>query len=445
MIRIRRTAVALGAACTIALGAAVAVPATGPGAPVAAATGLGDLPDAPERANGSGVVSSEEPIELVAGNDAWRADATRYKYTSTDSRGRASVDSALYIEPRTPWHGDGPRPLILVAPGTQGVGPHCDPTLSSEVGLAIPSVNPPDLVTGYELIPVAAHLNNGAAVVIIDHHRNEDTGHQEYVDNISSGQSLLDAGVAARELGADPEAPVGIHGYSQGGGTAGWAAEHHERYAEELNVVASAVGAPPSDLNSVLDAVDGGILVGVLAYAFNMVLDKDPELRREIYEEVLNDKGREFVDANANLCVAGTALHSGLTDTRDLIEDGRSLKEVLGDYPQVQAELERQRLGKSKPTSPVFLYGGTNDDVIPVGQVRELRDEWAGKGADVTYVEDATPALQGKLGVNHLAPMLVQMPPAIDFIWSRITGTGNAGLPGSSESAGSGSAGSAAE
>ena len=50
--------------------------------------------------------------------------------------------------------------------------------------------------TASALILAAEHLSRGAAGVIIDHHRNPDAGSQEYVDNISSGQSLLDAAIA---------------------------------------------------------------------------------------------------------------------------------------------------------------------------------------------------------------------------------------------------------
>ncbi|PMC62174.1 hypothetical protein CJ204_06900 [Corynebacterium xerosis] len=157
--------------------------------------------------------------------------------------------------------------------------------------------------TASALILAAEHLSRGAAGVIIDHHRNPDTGSQEYVDNISSGQSLLDAAIAARGLGVDPAAPVGLHGYSQGGGTSGWVAENAHVYARDLN-----------------------------------------------------DGGRRWLDASDGLCIGGSIIDSGFRSTKDFTASGGSLKEVIFErYPFILDELERQELGKRTPTHPTML------------------------------------------------------------------------------------------
>lgn len=418
MIRLRRTVLTLGTSAALVLAAA-------PGA-----SALGPYPQNPARSGEAGVVSTSEPMELVGGNGAWRANATKFTYSSTDSMGRASIDRATFIEPRAPWTSPGPRPLVAIAPGTQGPGEHCDPSNTAATGITA-TMTPPDAGFGYELLPAAEHLSRGAAVVVIDHHRNPDTGSQEYVDNISSGQSLLDAAIAARGLGVDAAAPVGLHGYSQGGGTSGWAAENAHLYAPDLNVVASTVGAPPSDLLEVLDTIDGSILTAAVAYAINGVLSKDPELRAKVYEEELNDAGRAWLDASDGLCIGGSIIDSGFRTTRDFTADGSSLKEVLdARYPEVLVELERQKLGKSVPDHPTMLYAGVSDDIIPVNQIRELNAEWSAKGADLIYVEDTTPAIPGRLAVNHIAPMLSQLIPAIDFMWSHLAPEASTPIPG---------------
>ena len=300
------------------------------------------------------------------------------------------------------------------------MGEHCDPSNAPVEGVAFIPGTPPDASIAYESIFMVEHVKRGATVVMIDHHRSLDTGAQEYVDNIASGQSMLDAGVALRELGTDPAAPTAIYGYSQGGSAAGWAAEHASRYAPELNVVASAAGAPPSDLNAVLDSVDGGLLMGVLGYAAVGLLSKDTALRDEIYDTVLNDRGREWFDMAGRTCVVGTALDSAFTDTSDLTVDGSSLKEVLGRYPQILAEMERQKLGKGAPTAPTMLYGSIGDDVIPIGQIRELRDAWEAKGAPITYVEDQTPMIPGQLAIGHGPALLANAVGVVDFLWAHL-------------------------
>jgi hypothetical protein len=66
----------------------------------------------------------------------------------------------------------------------------------------------------------------------------------------SQGSALLDAVRAARGLpaaGLSTNSPVGLYGYSQGGGASGWAAQIQPDYAPELSrsgVVAG--GTPPT-------------------------------------------------------------------------------------------------------------------------------------------------------------------------------------------------------
>ncbi|WP_295628444.1 lipase family protein [uncultured Corynebacterium sp.] len=422
MIRFRRILVAVGTSTALVLAAAPAAHAVGP------------FEQNPTRSGDAGVVSASENIELVGGNGTWMADAKRFTYHSTDSMGRASVDRATYIEPRMPWTGDGPRPLVAIAPGTQGAGEKCDPSNTVTQGIAV-DFTPLDLGISYELLPAAEHLSRGAAIVLIDHHRNPDTGSQEYVDNISSGQSLLDAAVAARDFGVDPATPVGLYGYSQGGGASGWAAENAHVYAPELNIVASAVGAPPSTLVEVLDSIDGSILTAAAAYAINGVLSKDPELREEVYETELNDAGRRWLDSSDQLCVVGSVIDSGYRSTSKYTADGSTLGEIIADrYPHVLVELERQQLGKKAPGHDVFLWGGVNDDIIPIEQIRAVNAAWSGQGAEVTYVEDPTVRIPGRAAINHIVPMLSQFVAAADFLWARMA-PGYAstipGLPGS--------------
>lgn len=418
MTRFRRTVIALGTATALVLAAAPSAHALGP------------FPQNPARTADAGVVATSSGMELVGGNGAWKADATRFTYNSTDSMGRPSIDGAMFIAPRTPWTGPGPRPLVAIAPGTQGPGAHCDPSTSATSGISFTS-NPPDAAIGYELLPAAEHLARGAAVVVIDHHRNPDSGAQEYVDNISSGQSLLDAALAARGLGVDPAAPVGLHGYSQGGGTSGWAAENAHVYAPDLNVVASTVGAPPSDLLEVLNSIDGSILTAAVAYAINGVLSKDPALRDRVYNGELNDAGRRWLNASEGLCVAGSILDSGFRSTKDFTSSGESLKDVLFNrYPEVLAELDRQKLGKRAPTHPTMLFGGVHDDIIPISQIRDLNASWRAGGGDVTYVEDTTVAIPGKAAANHLIPMVALVVPVSDFLWSHLVPGYQPAIPG---------------
>ncbi|MDO5029024.1 MAG: lipase family protein [Corynebacterium sp.] len=383
---------------------------------VAAASPLNSLPLTPTRTGNAGTLVKSEKAKMMVNDKLWNADAHRIHYNSTDSLGNPSVDTAIVVTPKTEWKGKGPRPVVAIAPGTQGSAEKCDPSISEQTGLEI-QFGPMDVVAPYETIPLVANLKRGATVVMIDHHRNAQ-GNQDYVDNIASAQSLLDAVSASHELGVDKAAPVGIYGYSQGGSAAAAAAERAGVYAPELHVTATSAGGPPSDLANVLDQIDGTSLTAAIALAINSVLDKDPELRR-VLEEEINEKGKNLLDNVGNYCAAGLAFHHAFETTDQYTTSGESLGELIKRYEPVQKELARQRVGNFVPNAPVFLYSGQNDDIIPINQVHKLRDSWLNLGfTELEYYENPTPKLIPKTGLNHVVPMLAELNQATDFLWA---------------------------
>ena len=180
-----------------------------------------------------------------------------------------------------------------------------------------------------------------------------------------------------------------------------------------------------------LDTIDGSILTAAVAYAINGVLSKDPVLRAKIYDQELNDDGRRWLDASDGLCTGGSIIDSGFRSTKDFTASGESLKEVIFErYPFILDELERQELGKRTPTHPTMLYAGVHDDIIPVNQIGKIRDAWTAGGADLKYGEDATMWIPGKTAANHIVPMLSQLIPSIDFMWSHLAPGHQPAIPG---------------
>lgn len=383
---------------------------------VMAASPLNSLPLNPPRSTQAGTLVRSEDARMMVNHELWNVDAKRIHYNSTDSLGNPSVDTAIVVTPKTKWQGSGPRPVVAIAPGTQGGAEKCDPSISEQTGLKV-EFAPVDVIAPYETMPLVANLLRGATVVMIDHHRN-DQGNQDYVDNIASAQSLLDAVSASHELGVAEMAPVGIYGYSQGGSAAAAAAERAGIYAPELNVAATAAGGPPSDLANVLDQIDGTTLTAAITLAINSVLDKDPELRR-VMEQEMNAEGKKLLNTVGSYCAGGLALHHGFETTDQYTTSGESLSELIQRYEPVQKELARQRVGNFVPNAPVLLYSGEHDDIIPINQVRKLRDAWLELGfTDLEYVENLTPPLILKTGLNHVVPLLTGLDRATNYLWA---------------------------
>ncbi|WKV16067.1 lipase family protein [Janibacter limosus] len=87
------------------------------------------------------------------------------------------------------------------------------------------------------------------------------------MDRRARGAAVLDMARAVQDLegsGITDANPVGIMGYSRGGGAA--AAEMAGTYAPDLQLKGSAVGAPPADLAATVENAEGGLLGAAVLY-----------------------------------------------------------------------------------------------------------------------------------------------------------------------------------
>ncbi|MEY9490660.1 hypothetical protein RKD26_006454 [Streptomyces calvus] len=76
----------------------------------------------------------------------------------------------------------------------------------------------------------------------------------------------------------------------------------------------------------------------------------------------------------------------------------------------------------TKPTGPVRLATGVQDDIVPHEQARQLALDWCGRGGDVTYKAIRLPDLGDKLTTNHVAPLLVDQGEAVEWLTDRLAG-----------------------
>ncbi|WP_064440625.1 alpha/beta fold hydrolase [Hoyosella altamirensis] len=380
-------------------------------------------PPSPLAASSPGEIIRTEPspllLEIPSPDGLIPAEATRFMYQSTDTHGAPVAVTGTYLDPAAPWPGPGPRPLISMAPGTQGQGDQCAP--SKLLSQLIHFDYPLDLRGEYELPFMTAMLAQGIAVVMTDYQGLGTPGHHTYVNRKAQGHAVLDAVRAAQRLPGtkiSSGGPVALWGYSQGGGASASAAELHASYAPELDIKGAYVGAPPADLAEVLQVVDGTILTGVIGYAINGFSQAYPEIRPIVDNEV-NEVGRSVLNEVAGQCVAETALRFGFQQTRDYTRSGEPLSVILDRYEEVRAILADQRLGSIAPTVPVLIQSGTADDIVPAHQVRQLAREWCSQDATVELSPNELPPIIPGLAVNHAVPYLAGIGESIEFINAR--------------------------
>ncbi|GAB2908210.1 lipase family protein [Nonomuraea fastidiosa] len=352
---------------------------------------------APARAAAPGDVVSAQPttVYLLPGKllevpvNAWHL-----RYTSTSATGTPNVVSGTLLVPKAGYP-LGRRPIIGYAVGTHGLGDQCAPSVSMSQGREA------------ELALVSLFLLKGYAVAITDYEGLGTPGQHTYMAGISQGHAVLDSIRAATRVpgaGLSDEAPVGIMGYSQGGASAGWAAQLQPSYAPELRLRGVAAGGVPADLGEVARNLDGGPNFG-LAAAAGIGLDAAyPELD---LEADLNDRGRELLADAADDCVndLGKLAGLGFSDISPI---------DLMNQPKWQARLAENRLGGMPPRVPMFLYHGRGDEIIPLSVGSTLRSEYCRAGVNVRWASLPAP--------DHVTGAIEGGPLAIEWLALRILG-----------------------
>ncbi|MBO9534618.1 MAG: triacylglycerol lipase [Solirubrobacteraceae bacterium] len=389
-------------------------------------------------ANGTLIRNQPQPLGasvVIAGVPLWLpGKATKIMYRSTDANGLAVAVTGVYIEPTKSWTGGGPRPLVSFAEGTQGQGDTCAPSRTLQSPLVYDAGQ---LGAGYEVPGIYKFLDRGIAVVVTDYIGlgTPDRIHS-YVDRLDMGHAVLDAArVALKVPGASvtSASPVGIYGYSQGGGAAASAAELQASYAPDVNLKATYSGAPPANLMAVLKSADGTLLTGVLGYAINGLLANNPALK-PVLDANTNDAGKAALAKVAEQCSADSILSFAFQKTSSWTTSGKSAYDVVNSIPAAKAIADKQRIGTIKPSKPVMVLTGTQDDIVAHPQAKQLAVDWCAKGASVYY----QPAIQwlgsGGTGLNHLGPGLLDMDKAQAWLVDRLKGStadiNNCGLVG---------------
>ncbi len=384
------------------------------------------LPPNPLPAGSPGDVLRTEPSPLALSvpgiGGTLPGNATRIMYRSTDSNDQPNAVTGTYIDPAAEWTGPGPRPLVVLAPGTQGQGDQCAP--SRMLNRVITYTPPLGFMVEYEVLAAYSLLSQGYGVVITDYDGLGTPGAHTYVNRAAEAHAVLDAVRAAQQLPGTKisgDGPVAAYGYSQGGGAAAAAAELAEEYAPELDLVGTYAGAPPADLKQTLEQVDGTILTGVIGYTLNGLLKSDPDLQL-IVDENINDAGKAMLGQVANQCVGETILTVGLHRTQEYTKTGEPMSVVLDRIPRAQEILAQNKIGERTPNAPVLSQSGTSDDIVPHGQAVQLAGAWCGRGATVQLSSAQVPAIVPGSGAGHLIPDILGLGEAQNWIKDRFYG-----------------------
>ncbi|MGW4369100.1 lipase family protein [Nocardia takedensis] len=332
------------------------------------------------------------------------ARSTRLVYTSTDTHDAPTVVVGTYLEPTAPWTGPGPRPLVAYAGGTQGQGPECAP--SAMLSQVVRFQPPADVVFEYDVIALYQLLAAGMAVVMTDYHDFNIPGIHNFMNRKTQGYAVLDSARAALRMpGLDPQGPVILYGYSQGGMASAAAAELQADYAPELNVRGAYVGGPLVGPQEYIARSDGRPGVApAIAWVLNGIAEDYPETRGEL-DAALNDTGKAILRDSIGKCGGGlSGVFVQPQDTARWTTSGLPLPVVIDGNPELKRAFDEQRLGGVAPAAPVRVYSARNDEGATYPAVRGMAASWCGGGAAVQLDADpGVPATGGFPGTHDLA------------------------------------------
>jgi hypothetical protein len=290
-------------------------------------------------------------------------------YRSTDTQGRPDAVSGT-VGVLADGRSDVARPLVVYDIGTHGLGPTCAPSYLLRLGM-----DPEEPL-------MAAAIARGYAVMVTDYEGLGTPGPHTYTSGPTTGHAVLDGARAALhlpDLGLSPKAKTAIWGYSEGGFASDWAAELAASYAPDVNLVGTAAGGVPANLEHVARMLDGTYGSGLLLAAAVGLNRAYPQLK---LDQIFNAAGKAAAADIASQCVEQFAAKYAFKK----LADYSNVPDPLG-LPQVRAVLDANMLGRRIPSAPMHIYHATSDELLPLADVQGLVADYCRRGLAVDYHE----------------------------------------------------------
>ncbi|QVI22284.1 hypothetical protein KHQ06_04060 [Nocardia tengchongensis] len=325
-------------------------------------------------------------------------------YRTTDLFGQPTVAATTVAVPEGADTSHS-RPLVSHQFFYDSTSPACAPSYVLQQGGGLPALEGIHSTTEY--LELAASISQGYAVNVPDYEGVH--GHLAVAEE--PGYMILDSVRAAESfapLGLDgANTPVALWGYSGGGMGSGWAAEMHPGYAPELNIKGVALGAPVSDVESLLH-VNGSMFASLIGVGIASLRNAYPKFAATT-EQYLTPEGRALMDRTAGQCLVRNALTLMFTDYQ------RLLTIPIADFlalPEIREVFDSTVLGSHPPTAPTMVYQGVYDEAVPWFTNDRMVGRWCDGGASVYYKRDHLS--------EHLTLTTLGMADAFNWVKSRL-------------------------
>jgi hypothetical protein len=348
----------------------------------------------------NGQIVATRPLTPKSGLDASKVSAWQISYRTNDSHDAAELTVTTLVVPKTAWTGTGARPVVSAQMPEDSTGLQCSPSYSFASDLSGAGVYGTE--NGQLVQPL---LDQGWAVAIPDFEGPKSV----FMAGVQAGHAVLDGLKAVRGFapgGVTAASPVELYGYSGGAEATGWGAQLQPSYAPDVKIIGTSMGGTPSDPAAVARFLDGGLFSGFEAAA---AFSYDLEYPEANLDGILNDAGRAAKPQAQGQCLGNLLLNFPFRK----LSDFTTVPDPLS-VPAVAAVLKANTLGAAAPTSPIFDYHATSDEIVPAAQDDTLVKNWCALGARVVKVRNDWN--------DHITEMATQQSAAIGFLSDRLAG-----------------------
>ena len=317
-------------------------------------------------------VSAKVPQTLISSTPLAGApsgsSAYRIRYYTTDLKGRRHEVTGAVIVPNGPSPVRG-RDVVAWAHGTSGVAESCAPSDSPNLYRSIAGL--PDMI------------KRGYVVVAADYEGLGSVGPHPFLVGESAARTVIDAVRATRQLRTTATTGrYAVWGESQGGQTALATGQIAGRYAPDLQLVAIAAAAPPTDLKANLTGGKNGpvrsLLTAYTAKSWSQYYGVP-------MSTVVKPLGADLIHRLAKNCVSldGVALRTQIGLARLTLQ----LRGVdFSKQPRWASLLKSNSIRPIASATPLLIAQGTADAVVAPSVTNAFVKAICSNGQRVRYV-----------------------------------------------------------
>ncbi|WFD31575.1 hypothetical protein MSPP1_002614 [Malassezia sp. CBS 17886] len=290
-------------------------------------------------------------------------------------------------------------------------GPQCAPSYNIRKDSKFGT----DLFFQIQVLMMETLLQRGYVLSVPDYQGLNETFAAAHLEGYQVIDSIR-AALSFDKLGFSKDAKVVGYGYSGGAIATGWAASLQPTYAPDLPAVGWSMGGTPANLTSTVENLNGSIFSGFGVAGVVGLYTAYPGIKERFTPDI-TPEGHEALDYASTHCMLDILIKFPLAPllTDKYVRGGARL---LYD-PAVTKYTDTFNMGtekKWKPSAPVFMFHGKNDEAIPYGPARDAARRFGNIGADITFLTVTD------FYAEHLVTEVVNNANVVFFIEDRFAG-----------------------